>query len=75
MGLDSVLTGFCELMEIISDHPVIGLATGILQVGNLDTIPVPVDTIPVSGTGAHRTIKVTVSYETRGYFSTHGLLA
>jgi hypothetical protein len=33
----------------------LGFGTGNLQVGNSEPVPIPVNTIPVAGTGTHRT--------------------
>jgi hypothetical protein len=44
----------------------VGFGTGIPRVGNFNTVPVPVYTVPVSGTGTYRTVSAAVSYETRG---------
>jgi hypothetical protein len=53
----------------------LGFVTGIPRVGNFNTVPAPVYTVPVLGTGTYRTRSAAVSYETRGIFSTRGLLA
>jgi hypothetical protein len=47
-------------------------ATGIPRVGFSRTVPVPADTVPVAGTGTHRTAIDAVSYETHGYQCTRG---
>ena len=52
----------------------IGYVMGIPQVGNSNTAPVTVYTVPVSGMGTYRTHSAAVSYKTRGIFGTHGLL-
>jgi hypothetical protein len=45
--------------------------TGIPQVSKSEPIPVPANTIPVTGTGTYRTVICAVSHETRGITSTH----
>jgi hypothetical protein len=50
----------------------IGFVTGIPRVGNFNTVPAPVYTVPVSGTGTYRTRSATVSYETHGISGTRG---
>ena len=52
------------------DLYLLGFFMGIPWVGNLDTIPVPVDTIPVMGTGTYHTIYAVVLYKTHGTFCT-----
>jgi hypothetical protein len=46
--------------------------TGIPRVGFSRTVPEPADTVPVAGTGTHRTVIDAVSYETRGTIGTRG---
>jgi hypothetical protein len=46
----------------------VGFVTGVPWVGNFNTVP-------VSGRGTYHTHSAMVSYETRGIFSTRGLLA
>ena len=58
----------CSLRFRIQElHPYLqnplAFGTGIPQVGIFNTVPVPVYTVPVSGTGPYRTVLVTVLYE------------
>ena len=52
----------------------VAVGTGIPRVSIFNTVPVPVYTIPVLGTGLYRTILVAVLYETRGVTITCGIL-
>ena len=52
----------------------VGFVTGILRVGFSDTVPVPVDTVPIAGTHQYRTVNDTVSYKTCGTTGTHGFV-
>jgi hypothetical protein len=62
-----------ELLQFLWVPRQLGFDMGIPRVGNFDTVPVPADTIPVSGMGTYCTISAAVSYETHGIFSTCGL--
>jgi hypothetical protein len=52
----------------------LGLVTGIPRVGISHTVPVPANTVPVTGTGTYHTVICTVSDETRGITLTHSIL-
>ena len=52
----------------------LGFVTGNPRVGNFHTVPAPVYTVPISGTGTYRTRSAAVSYETRGITNTRGIL-
>jgi hypothetical protein len=52
--------------------PQLGLGTGIPRVGKSEPVPVPANTVPVTGTGTYRTVICAVSYETPGITSTRG---
>jgi hypothetical protein len=52
----------------------VGFGTGIPRVGFSHTVPEPVNTVPVAGTGTYPTVKFTVSYGTRGTIGTRGFL-
>jgi hypothetical protein len=52
----------------------LGFVTGILWVRIFHTVPVPANTIPVTGTGTYHTCICTVSHETCGITHTHGIL-
>ena len=54
--------------------PSIAFGTGIPQVGIFNTIPVPVYTVPVLGTGLYHTVLVMVLYKTHGVTITCGIL-
>ena len=58
----------------IIDDLTVGFATDILQVQNVHTVPEPLETIPVPGTGVHRPVKIVVLIETCGIMDTYGLL-
>ena len=45
----------------------VGFGTGIPRVGFSHTVPKPVNTVPVAGTGTYPTVKFAVSYGTRGF--------
>ena len=49
---------------------VVGFRTGNPRVGNLTTVPVPPDTVPLPGKGTTRPVFSAVSNETRGTAST-----
>ena len=42
--------------------------TGIPRVGKSEPVPVPANTVPVTGTGTYRTVICAVSHETRGFY-------
>jgi len=50
----------------------LGFGTGIPRVGFSHTVPEPGNTVPVPGTGTYRTVKLAVSYGTRGTIGTRG---
>ena len=50
----------------------LGFRTGMGWVGNSHTVPVPVNTVPVTGTGTSRPVISTVYDETRGYSKYRG---
>jgi hypothetical protein len=51
----------------------VGFVTGIPRVGIFHTVPVPANTVPVTGTGTYRTRICAVSHETRGITHTRGI--
>jgi hypothetical protein len=52
----------------------IGLGTGDPRVGISQPVPVPAITVPVAGTGTHRTRLAAVLYDTRGILGTRGFV-
>ena len=48
--------------------------TGILRVGIFNTVPVPIYTVPILGTGPYLTVLVAVLYETCSVTITHDIL-
>ena len=49
----------------------LGFRTGNTVGQNLDTVPVPADTVPATGTGTHRPVDTTVSPPTPRQLSEH----
>ena len=58
---------------ILSHCQVVGFFMGILRARNSDTVPIPVDTVPIMGMGTYHTVNPAVSYKTCGTFCTHRL--
>ena len=76
IGIGCVRVWGCGGWTQWSDEVVVrvGFITGILQVGNLNTIPISIYTVPISGMGTYCTHSAVMSYETCSIFGTHGLL-